>query len=629
MATLDLFDVTLIGITTRDYRELRFAIERCEDAVTFRNVVVFTDEPSEFPGRTCVSIPKMTCSAEVSVHNMVTMVQFRSLFGPFSLNIHNDSWIINPEAWTEEFREFDYIGAQWPTGVVGNDGFGWKSRRFWEALACLPIEPTIECSHPADVVMCLDRWNSKPNLKCYRTVLEQLGLKWAPPDLADRFSVENRPLNGSFGFHGTHVKNLVKAKSSTPSSGIDVSHSRSASNSAPPRKPQLLAATVWAYCDRPLASSPLQQSCDVLGVKLSATQIGKPFVTWGFNKLKAFFDEVKDVPFSHILFADGDDAFLRRDPRSEIPRLLELYGTDFLCGAEAACWPWPQRHRNRFPVAARCRYPNAGVWCATRDGFVREFGEMIELQSRDPYEEAGWTLKTNDQPAFYERAIAGGLKVDHDERLVFNLNNLVVSDRDIFHHEGLLLHGSGRAKILARRHASLMMNSRTPRFGDPSHANHPLDRTVGLQELILSLPFLRKVVEVGCFAGVSTECFAILCGHVACVDGWDGRESKPMFASFDRRMAPYKNISVIQERSPHAARHIANASVDLVYIDADHSYEAVLADIAAWLPKIRSGGWIAGHDFGWKGTPGVTQAVMERFGEPLVFADCSWLVPIS
>lgn len=53
--------------------------------------------------------------------------------------------------------------------------------------------------------------------------------------------------------------------------------------------------------------------------------------------------------------------------------------------------------------------------------------------------------------------------------------------------------------------------------------------------------------------------------------------------------------------------------MDLVFIDAEHSYEAVLADCRAWWPKIKSGGILCGHDFGKE--LGVDQAVLEFAAE--------------
>lgn len=54
---------------------------------------------------------------------------------------------------------------------------------------------------------------------------------------------------------------------------------------------------------------------------------------------------------------------------------------------------------------------------------------------------------------------------------------------------------------------------------------------------------------------------------------------------------------------------------DLIFIDGDHSYEAVRGDIARWLPKMRPGGMIGGDDFCPREYPGVVRAVQEAFGE--------------
>ena len=53
--------------------------------------------------------------------------------------------------------------------------------------------------------------------------------------------------------------------------------------------------------------------------------------------------------------------------------------------------------------------------------------------------------------------------------------------------------------------------------------------------------------------------------------------------------------------------------IDLVYIDADHGYDSVLADIKAWLPKVKKGKIICGHDYSKTIHPGVVKAVDESF----------------
>ena len=80
-------------------------------------------------------------------------------------------------------------------------------------------------------------------------------------------------------------------------------------------------------------------------------------------------------------------------------------------------------------------------------------------------------------------------------------------------------------------------------------------------------------------------------------------------------LAPVAHIigDVHQAQSWDAAEKYVDGSLDFVYIDADHHYDAVKRDIAAWLPKVRSGGIIAGHDFCNYPGFGVIEAVMERF----------------
>ncbi len=63
------------------------------------------------------------------------------------------------------------------------------------------------------------------------------------------------------------------------------------------------------------------------------------------------------------------------------------------------------------------------------------------------------------------------------------------------------------------------------------------------------------------------------------------------------RLDKYPKYHFIKEWTVEAAKQFEDESLDFVYIDADHKFEAVVADIAAWLPKIRKGGIIAGHDY--------------------------------
>jgi len=80
---------------------------------------------------------------------------------------------------------------------------------------------------------------------------------------------------------------------------------------------------------------------------------------------------------------------------------------------------------------------------------------------------------------------------------------------------------------------------------------------------------------------------------------------------------PYSCAQILRMTSLEAAAKCAPASLDLVFIDGDHSYEAVRADIKAWLPTLKPSGVLAGHDF-YKPFPGVIQAVTEAFSWELL-----------
>lgn len=56
-------------------------------------------------------------------------------------------------------------------------------------------------------------------------------------------------------------------------------------------------------------------------------------------------------------------------------------------------------------------------------------------------------------------------------------------------------------------------------------------------------------------------------------------------------------VSIIRKPSVEAAQEIADGSLDLAFIDGAHDYNNVKADIAAWFPKIRPGGFLSGHDY--------------------------------
>tara|TARA_Y100000310_G_scaffold345619_1_gene467385 strand:+ start:3663 stop:4229 length:567 start_codon:yes stop_codon:yes gene_type:complete len=162
------------------------------------------------------------------------------------------------------------------------------------------------------------------------------------------------------------------------------------------------------------------------------------------------------------------------------------------------------------------------------------------------------------------------------------------------------------------------------------------NRKKGLNMLLREISKPRGVmVEIGCWAGLSTITFVRRFEKVFAIDPWingyDDENDKvsrgiPMNIIediFDHRMKPFDHMEKIKKMSLDAAPSFEDKSLDFVYIDACHQYESVLSDINAWLPKIKPGRFIGGHDYSWTG---VAKAVDEVFGKPdKTFRDTSWL----
>lgn len=84
-------------------------------------------------------------------------------------------------------------------------------------------------------------------------------------------------------------------------------------------------------------------------------------------------------------------------------------------------------------------------------------------------------------------------------------------------------------------------------------------------------------------------------------------------------------VVLIVAGSIEAAGLFADRSVDWVHLDARHDYGHVKADIAAWLPKVRAGGWLSGDDYDEVKWPGVVRAVRESLPAAQPWSTCQWL----
>lgn len=142
------------------------------------------------------------------------------------------------------------------------------------------------------------------------------------------------------------------------------------------------------------------------------------------------------------------------------------------------------------------------------------------------------------------------------------------------------------------------------------------------------------ICEIGSWCGSSADIFAQHFKKVICIDPFkqdkeitNRFDMKEVEAEFDKVYDKYNNITKIKHYSYDAVKIFDDKCFDIVYIDGEHSYNAVKQDIKLYLSKCKS--FISGHDYWFKKFPGVVKAVNECLGKPdKIFMDSSWIKKI-
>ena len=213
--------VTLLGVDCVNIDRLILAAEICMKDFEFAEVKLLSS--IESINKHVVKIPEITTVEHYS-RFMVSELN-RYVNTPHVLVIQYDGFILNPAAWTDKFLKYDYIGAPWLVAewsvkdfnfpkewlgktVIGNGGFSLRTKKFLETCADLSQKGSFEKYHPEDVMLTI--WK--------RDLMEQQGIKFAPVELAKKFSYEavddeDSKWSGQLGFHGirwTDISNWSK-----------------------------------------------------------------------------------------------------------------------------------------------------------------------------------------------------------------------------------------------------------------------------------------------------------------------------------------------------------------------------------------------------------------------------------
>ncbi len=201
---------------------------------------------------------------------------------------------------------------------------------------------------------------------------------------------------------------------------------------------------------------------------------------------------------------------------------------------------------------------------------------------------------------------------------------------------------TNQEKFLFLERCSELFN--TKRMGHVPGPIEPQNSIMGLYELIQN--YFKEdfeMVELGSFHGTSTRFFSLFVKKIYSVDIYDyhipptGRipEMDAMFKEaekiFIERTADYSNIIKVRKRTVEAAEDFADNTLDCVYVDAEHIYDYIRADIQAWKDKIKNGGILCGHDYDHNHSISINKILTEfnLMNEFKTYSDTSWSVVIK
>lgn len=163
---------------------------------------------------------------------------------------------------------------------------------------------------------------------------------------------------------------------------------------------------------------------------------------------------------------------------------------------------------------------------------------------------------------------------------------------------------------------------------------------IGFIELLyeLSKTFTNStMIEIGSYMGESTMLFGCtrLFDKIYSIEPHDGIEEfnevmslrwKDIEKEYRTNTRFFTNIEHIKNFSYDVVDRFQDKSIDFIYIDGRHDYESVKRDLELYLPKLKNGGIIGGHDYNKNHWPEVCKAVNEVVGEPYkIFKDSSWI----
>lgn len=201
MSTID--DVTLVTIETHYNEVAARALQETLDRIPFKNVVTFSNRPLLAGAKNVPVSPigSMRDYCDIMLKSMWPFVETsHMIFAQW------DAMVFDSSQWTDEYLEYDYIGAIWPWEPpgqnVGCGGFSLRSAKLLQALR----DPIIQMTPESRFGMTAE--DAYIGVVHRRHLEQKYGIRFAPPELAKQFSYELGDYTNSMSFHG--FWNIIK-----------------------------------------------------------------------------------------------------------------------------------------------------------------------------------------------------------------------------------------------------------------------------------------------------------------------------------------------------------------------------------------------------------------------------------
>lgn len=147
---------------------------------------------------------------------------------------------------------------------------------------------------------------------------------------------------------------------------------------------------------------------------------------------------------------------------------------------------------------------------------------------------------------------------------------------------------------------------------------------------------VNTVIEVGSWLGQSTRYIADLLpsgGKVYAIDHWKGSIEHLAWPGLNRLYGQFLSNAVhagltdkiipIRMESLEAAKALS-VQADLIYIDASHDTDNVIADIMAWYPRLKADGLMCGDDWTWDSVRVAVETCAPRLGKKIYSEENFW-----